>query len=206
VISICIFFISHYDKKDIHLYTNNYVGNRFIDGFFFYITWLGDGAMAVVLLLTIIAYNFRLGIYATVSFLTASLASIGLKHFFFDDENRPFFIFDNFTNIKLRLIEGVDVYIHNSFPSGHATQAFAIFMCLAFVSGKQLVKLTFLLLAILTAYSRIHLSQHWLVDITAGSVVGTFFAILYYFVFINNGKFSRLNKPIFVFIRYWRLK
>jgi membrane-associated phospholipid phosphatase len=205
-IAVCtaLYFVFTVDKKVIHLFSNQFVGNTWIDGFFYYITTLGDGTMAVIILIILLFYNFRLGLYTTASFLTASLASIGLKEFFFDDVNRPSFIFNYYEHYQLKLVDGVHVYIHNSFPSGHATQAFAIFMCLAFVSQKQILKFLCLALALLTAYSRVHLSQHWLIDITVGSLLGTFFSLLYYYVFMANTKFDRLNKSILLFIRFWR--
>jgi membrane-associated phospholipid phosphatase len=206
LICVCtaLYFIFTFNKQDIHLYLNSYVGNGPADLLFKWITWLGDGTMAVFLLLILLIFNVRLGLYATASFLTASLASFGLKRLFFDDMNRPFFIFNYHTQHKLKLVEGVDVYIHNSFPSGHATQAFAILMCLAFVTQKHWAKHALLLLALLTSYSRVHLSQHWLVDITAGSMVGMLFALVYYYPFVGSLKFEKLNRPVFVFLRIWR--
>src|SRR5690606_17217442 len=130
-------------------------------------TYFGEGTVAVFLLLVILLCNTRLGIYCTASFLSASLFSIVLKNLFFDDANRPLFIFKYFEKIKLKTVEGVDLHIHNSFPSGHSTQAFAIFMCLAFVSKNQFLKFLFFAMALFTAISRVYLSQHWLVDITA---------------------------------------
>jgi membrane-associated phospholipid phosphatase len=204
VVCLCLFLIYSNEKTALHRSINNSVGNPVADTFFYYITWLGDGTMAIFMLAAILIVNVRLGIYATATFLVASLTSIGLKELFFDDENRPFFIFTYYLHEKLKLVDGVDIHIHNSFPSGHATQAFAILMCLAFVAGRDYFKLFFLLLALLTSFSRVYLSQHWLVDVTVGSFIGTLFSAFFYFLFIGNHKFDRLNKAIFVFIRFWR--
>lgn len=204
IVTVCSFYILSFDKKNVHLFLNQFVGYPFVDNFFYYITYFGDGTLAVFLLAVILVVNVRLGIYTTASFLSAAIASIGLKHLFFDDVNRPTYVFNYYEHYKLNLVDGVHEYIHNSFPSGHATQAFAIFMCLVFISSKQNYKFLFLVLALLTSYSRVHLSQHWLNDITAGSLVGTLFSMVYYFVFILNSKFDRLNKPVFVFLRLWR--
>lgn len=206
VLNLCMYFLNTYDRKVIHLYLNGFVGNTAIDTFFKYITLLGDGTVAVVLLALLLLANMRLGIYTTLSFLAASFTSIGLKRIFFDDENRPTYIFNFYEHVQLRLVDGVHVYIHNSFPSGHATQAFSIFMCLAFMAEKQWVKFSLLVFALLTSYSRVHLSQHWLADITAGSVVGFIFSVILYFLLVSSGKLGKLNKSLLVFIRYWRSK
>lgn len=189
--------ILNYEKEIVHIYLNRLVGQPAIDSFFFYITWLGDGAVAPFLLLLILVYNVRKGLYCTASFLSASLFSIALKRLFFDDINRPFFVFQWPYPYPLTYVEGVDKHIHNSFPSGHATQAFAIFMCLAFTSKNQLVKLLFFTLALLTAFSRVYLSQHWLNDITAGSFIGVLFSILFYYVFIGRNILQQLNRPVY---------
>jgi len=195
-LGISTFFLCSYKKTTIHLYLNQFVGNKVVDLFFYYITFLGDGTVAAFILLIILLYNTRLGIYCTSSFLSATILSIILKNFFFDDANRPHFIFTYFERVKLKTVEGVDLHIHNSFPSGHSTQAFAIFMCLAFVSRNVFMKFLFFAMALFTALSRVYLSQHWLIDITIGSVIGTFFSILFYYIFITKNNLQKLDKPL----------
>jgi membrane-associated phospholipid phosphatase len=191
-----------HQKNELHLSINKFVGNPVIDKFFFFVTYLGDGRMAAFIILAILLYNLRLGIYATTSLLSASLFSVILKEIFFDDVNRPHFIFTYFDKQQLNLVEGVNLHIHNSFPSGHTTQAFAIFMCLVFFTSKNRYKLLFLALAVFTSFSRVYLSQHWMDDITAGSVIGVAFAILYYFVFITKNKLQQFDKS---YLEYKRL-
>lgn len=200
LLSCVLYFIFTYQKVGINLYVNQFVGNYYLNTFFYYITYLGDGTVALFILLMILLTNIRLGICATSSFLSATIVSNSLKYFFFDDVNRPYFIFQYIEKQhQLNYVEGVDLHIHNSFPSGHATQAFAILMCLAFASKKHSFKFLFLVLAVLTSFSRVYLSQHWLVDITAGSMIGMFFSIVYEYLFIHKNKFEKLNKPLLAF-------
>ena len=194
-----MFFILNYEKTTIHIYINQYVGNRFVDAFFFYITYLGDGTMAVFILLVILLVNIRLGLCTAFSFLSASLVSNSLKYFFFDDVNRPSFTFNYIEKYPINYVEGLDIHLHNSFPSGHATQAFAILMCLVFASKNHYLKILFFTIALLTALSRVYLSQHWLIDITAGSIIGTSFSLLCEYFIIHKNKFEKLNKSVFAF-------
>jgi membrane-associated phospholipid phosphatase len=194
-----LYFLLNYEKNDIHFYLNQFVGNPFLNHFFYYITYLGDGRVAAFILLAILIYNIRLGIYATASFLTATLFSIALKHVFFDDVMRPSFIFKHYDHRSLRFVDGIETYIHNSFPSGHATQAFSILLCLAFVTQNKFYKLIFFGLAFFTALSRVYISQHWLSDITAGSAIGLIFSMLYYYVFIHRDKLKKLNRSLVTF-------
>jgi membrane-associated phospholipid phosphatase len=196
LLAVAAFFLFRFQKHEIHLFVNQYVGNVSLNAFFYYITYFGDGRLAAILLLCIFLYNVRTGIYATFSFLSAVIVSNSLKYFFYDDVNRPFFYFQYLDKHDLNLVEGVDMHIHNSFPSGHATQAFAILMCLAFTVRNNGFKVLMLLTALVTSFSRVYLSQHWLPDITAGSLIGMTASIVYYTVFIHHGRFRNLDASL----------
>jgi membrane-associated phospholipid phosphatase len=189
------FFLLNYGKVEIHLYLNQLVGNPFIDKFFYYITYLGDGALAPVLLICIMFYNVRLGICCTISFLLAALFTNTLKYYFYDEIMRPSHVFKWYVKTPLRYV-GDEHYIHNSFPSGHSTQAFAIFICLSLFVRNHLNKLLFLFIAILVAFSRVYLSQHWLVDITVGSLIGSLTAMVLYYFVVNKDKMKKLDRPL----------
>lgn len=196
-----LFIVITYDKLRVHLYLNQFVGKKALNLFFYYITFLGDGLVALVLLLLILFSNVRLGVYATLSFLSASIVAQILKHYFFDDVNRPKYVFETINQAQLQFVNGVDNHIHNSFPSGHATQAFAIFMCLVFFTRKSYLKWLFFLIAVLSAYSRVYLSQHWLNDVLAGSVIGAFFSITFYLLIWPKNRLSALNSSLFTIKR-----
>jgi membrane-associated phospholipid phosphatase len=196
LVSVALYYAGTYGKVAVHSYINNYVGNPFWDTFFFYMTYLGDGLVLPFLFLGILFYNLRTGIYATISFFTATIITSILKYKFYDDVDRPSHVFDWTIHKPLHYVEGTDLHIHNSFPSGHSTQVFAIFMCLIFTSTKQSYKILFFLLALISGFSRVYLSQHWLIDITAGSLIGTGSSLIYYYVFIGRDRFTRINKPL----------
>jgi membrane-associated phospholipid phosphatase len=104
-------------------------------------------------------------------------------------------------HIKLKYIEGVYMVGQNSFPSGHSTSAFALFTCLALITENKLLKIIFIAFALTAAFSRTYLSQHWLVDVTFGSLIGTLSAVIFYFIFIDNNKLEKLNTPLVKFKR-----
>jgi membrane-associated phospholipid phosphatase len=199
LLSVVAFFLLDYGKVEIHLYLNQLVGNPIIDKFFYYITYLGDGGLAPVLLICIMFYNVRLGICCTISFLLAALFTNTIKYYFYDEIMRPFHVFKWYTKTPLRFVEGSELYIHNSFPSGHSTQAFAIFICLSLFVRHHLNKLLFLSIAILVAFSRVYLSQHWLVDITVGSLIGSLSAIVLYYFMVSKDKMKKLDRPLLKF-------
>jgi membrane-associated phospholipid phosphatase len=64
-------------------------------------------------------------------------------------------------------------YLHTSFPSGHATVAFAVSSVLAEQFDVPLLTIGLYSLSTLTALSRVYDDQHWLSDTFAGAVLGT---------------------------------
>ncbi len=183
------------NKFLLHLEINTIV-NRYmvLDLFFKYITYLGDGAFVIIVSILLLLYNIRLGIALLFSYALSSIISSALKHFVFAEVFRPSFIFQWEIPHVLRKVDGVDLYIHNSFPSGHATAAFSFFIILSFFHKQIWQKVIFLTLACLAAFSRVYLSQHFLMDITAGAFLGSTVAhFVGYYFFYKNGT-GILNK------------
>jgi membrane-associated phospholipid phosphatase len=62
---------------------------------------------------------------------------------------------------------------YTSFPSGHATQAFAVASVISAHSDKLWVSLSAYTLASLVAFARVYHNAHWTSDVTAGALIGT---------------------------------
>jgi membrane-associated phospholipid phosphatase len=188
-------------KNSGHLQINSIVNaNYYVDVFFKYITYLGDGLLILILSCLILFFNIRLGFALLVSYGLASLISSTLKHWAFPNVNRPFFVFQWEDRHALKLVDGVDMYIHNSFPSGHATAAFVFFMMLSFFLKSKSAKIICVCMAALAAFSRVYLSQHFLIDITGGAILGSSIAVLIaYFFFYKNerGFLPQWNRALF---------
>jgi len=69
-------------------------------------------------------------------------------------------------------------YMINSFPSGHTTTVFSVYMLLALIFPKY--RVWFLLVAIITASTRVFLAAHYLSDVIAGGLLGSFVAYFLY--------------------------
>lgn len=194
------YYLFQFDKVSLHLKINSLVGNPILDNFFKYFTHVGDGIFAVIIAIFIFLFNKRNGIFILSTYIVSGLFTSFLKNYFYSDVNRPHFVFGYFVqHIKLKYIEGVEMVGQNSFPSGHSTSAFALFTCLALITENKLLKVIFFIIALMAAFSRTYLSQHWLVDVTFGSLIGTITAVIFYFIFINNNKLEKLNKPFLNF-------
>ena len=199
---VFLFFIGMvlvlFDKRESAFWVNQQ-WTSFSDSFFKYLTYLGDGwfAFAVAILILVFSSKLKYGIYALVSFvLTAGVTQI-FKRVFFSDSMRP--SHEYFTEFNAGIwhkVEGVELLSANSFPSGHATSAFSIFCLLTLLSKNKFLGLVFLVLAVLTSFSRVYLSQHFLEDIYAGSLIGCVGTVLVV-VLLNSMNWSKsFNKPL----------
>lgn len=167
-------------KAKTHLAFNSF-HNSFFDVVNTYTTYLGDGVTATLVILMMLAVKYRYFLIVAISNLISALITQMLKQFVFDDVVRPKKFFEGIQ--QLYFVPGIDNHMYNSFPSGHTTCAFALYFSLALIVKNRFYKIVFLLLALLTGYSRIYLSQHFLEDVYAGSIIGVVTSlIVYYFI------------------------
>jgi len=186
-----------YSKADVHLFLNRF-HSSFFDIFFKYITSLGSGYTAIIFCIILLFIRIR---YALIMF--AAWASTGimvqlLKHFIFPGFDRPVEFLKAVSD--LYLVQGIDLYNHFSFPSGHTATALAIFSMLAIISNRKWLKLLFLLSAWIVSFSRIYLSQHFLEDILFGSLLGILAVIIFYWYF-HRLKIAWADHPVQYYFR-----
>ncbi|GAB4132682.1 MAG: hypothetical protein Fur0041_04220 [Bacteroidia bacterium] len=179
------------EKQHIHLFLNSYysgVGDVLMP----VLTDLGDGITITVLVLLLFARDRKFALSTGIACLVSGLITQLLKHTFFSGEPRPklYFIEQTGSDAALRYVPGIENHLFDSFPSGHTTIAFAFFFALSFLFKKKYWQVIFFFLAFLIGYSRIYLSQHFLSDVAAGSVIGMIISLLtlYFFYFRNNSE------------------
>jgi membrane-associated phospholipid phosphatase len=169
-------------KDSLHLWMNS-LHTNWGDFFFKKITFLGDGLFVLVACILMLFFSLRYSLFLLSAYISTGVVVQLLKHLAFNDIVRPVKYFQN--KSVLYLVDGVHIYYRQSFPSGHATSAFALFLCLAMITKKKWIKLVCLLMACLVAYSRVYLSQHFFIDIYAGSVIGCAGAITFYYLYFS---------------------
>jgi membrane-associated phospholipid phosphatase len=109
-------------------------------------------------------------------------------------EDRPKLFFEKLKQ-PLHEIQGVSMHSINSFPSGHTASAFALFLCLCFITQRDWLKFLFFIMAFVTGFSRIYLSQHFALDVLVGSLIGI--VVTYtYAVFHQKIKVSWFDKSL----------
>ena len=173
-------FLLNLSSVNIHLWFNSF-HSVCCDYFFRYYTEVGNGVTIFTIAVIIYFFDKRLAWAIGLSALFAGVTVQLIKHFVFPEVMRPSAVIDN-----LYLVKGVLMNKLFSFPSGHTATAFAMFSTLVFYFKRKRLKLLFLVFALLVGYSRIYLSQHFLVDVYFGSIIGVLFAmVVFYFFYVK---------------------
>lgn len=170
-----------YSKPELHILINNY-HNEWFDSFFRFITNLGNGFIYLPVILILFHKKVKWSLIYALSLLYSNLTLLIFKQFILDNSYRPAWYFQVFENYQLHLVDGVQLHQLNSFPSGHTTTAFTVFFMLAIMSRYKISQVILFALALITAFSRVYLSQHFFGDIVAGSILGTGTVLLAYLV------------------------
>lgn len=148
----------------------------FLDFFFKYFTYIGDGIMWVPLGLYCIFFQKRYLVAVISGLLISTLLAQFLKRVIFPDELRPVtYLSEHF---PVHTVEGVVMNQLHSFPSGHTTTAFTMALLLAHMVNTKFGSFLFPILAFLAGYSRVYLGQHFLTDVLAGMITGIFSAFI----------------------------
>lgn len=191
-VGVAFYFLLSNNKEVLHLAMNKY-HFTFSDSFFKYVTHLGDGFAAILVVIILLFFSYRKSFMLLSSFLAGGLIVQIMKRFIFSDMDRPIRYFKDLS--QLNLIEGVTLHGANAFPSGHTASAFTLFFCLAIFVKKSYAKVALCVIAILVAFSRVYLSQHFLEDVVAGSLVGVVVvAPFYHWIYLSERKW--LNKSL----------
>jgi membrane-associated phospholipid phosphatase len=141
-----------------------------LNNFFIAYTFVGNGLFAICL---IAIYFFAIkkkqeALILLYAFLSSGIIVQIVKNLF--NSPRPKLFFGN--HYPSFFINGIQFCYNNSFPSGHTATAFAIATTVVLLSKNKKIQVPVLLLAILVAYSRIYLGQHFLLDVLVGSSIG----------------------------------
>lgn len=170
----CSYFIAVFTKAEIHIFINQFHSPA-ADVFFRYITYMGDGIFIPIYFLILVMVRYRYALLLVLVFLLSGLVVQILKRGFFEDALRPAeYLKDIYT---LYLVPGVKQHCCKSFPSGHTATAFSVMVCFAFAFKSNVAKFLSLTMACLIAFSRVYLSQHFLIDIVVGSIIGVLVSV-----------------------------
>lgn len=138
------------------------------DIFFKYFTQVG-GILPWIVIVCALFYRYRVTLFLLASQLVTTLFVYPLKVLF--AVPRPSVLLLEL-GYQFHAVKDVSLHSTMSFPSGHTASAFALMLAIAVLCRKGWQKTTCLTIACLAGFSRIYLSQHFLQDVLAGSVLG----------------------------------
>lgn len=196
-----------YPKTELHLLLNAH-HTSFQDTFFKYYSVLAEWPLYVLALLPLLWKKTKMTIFFAMCELTGGAILQILKHIISHD--RPVSVFEQYQDMTLPLVQGVTMYHSNSFPSGHASTFFMFCTCLVIILAYHYSKrdkphdtrarilfnislLLLLALAVIGAYSRVYLSQHFLSDVCVGSLIG--FTTPFLMFYFCRSKILKLQTP-----------
>ncbi len=180
-------------RLDLHIMMNSH-HTEFLDNTFKIMTFLGSGWFAVCLTFLFVLIRYRYALMVLSSFLASGLLVQLLKRFLFPGALRPSAFLDQMPDVDL--VAGIALHRHFSFPSGHSATAFAVLLLAGFISGRNWAAFMLMLLAWLVSLSRVYLSQHFLIDVLAGSLPGLLSALFFYWYFQGMNK-QWLDRSLF---------
>ncbi|TAF56777.1 MAG: phosphatase PAP2 family protein [Sphingobacteriia bacterium] len=141
-------------------------GGPIADVFFSWATYLGDGLIWVPIGILIL-WKFRqkwVLVFATI-LLSTLWVNIG-KRVIYPNEQRPTAVV--LPRSDIHTVPGIELHTQNSFPSGHTTTAFSVFLLALCFWESWAVFFIGLALASAAAYSRVYLAQHFPLDLAGG--------------------------------------
>ncbi|MCF6356277.1 MAG: phosphatase PAP2 family protein [Draconibacterium sp.] len=178
---ICVVLLLTFSKPELHILSNK-ANSIFFDYFFKYVTNLGDGVIIAILTIILLFIKYRYAIvFLSGSLLTAGIINL-IKKVLLGEVFRPSKYFEIYETYQLHFVEGVKLNALQSFPSGHTGTAFNLFFMLALISPGKWLKLFWFFMAAVVGYSRVYLSQHFLIDITVGSIIGVTIILFMFFL------------------------
>ena len=180
-------------QNDLFLFINS-SNSRFLDSFFYWLTYFGDGITFAILIVVLLFHSYSKALNGLIIFLSTALIAQLLKNFVFADHYRPFKYLAEQND--LHIPEGVTILINNSLPSGHTVTAFAMATFLILSYPKRKTWLLLLVLAWLTAYSRIYLTHHFPIDVWVGAIIGTIGALLVFWLMADKLDNRFANKSL----------
>jgi membrane-associated phospholipid phosphatase len=180
LLSIILFISNQFIPKGDDVLMINGLHTEFLDRLFVALTHLGNGLLFLPLILYACFINYRLALSGLCIWLGHGIICLISKRVLFPDFKRPAAVIDN---SLLYFVDGLPVYQHYSFPSGHTATIFCVAIFATLVFKNRLLSIFAMLLALSVGISRIYLVQHFLEDVVAGALIGCVTSFVVYFQF-----------------------
>ena len=119
-----------------------------------------------------------------ISYIFSTVIVQFLKLVVFKDALRPLAYFKG-QGHAWHLVQNLMINEYNSMPSGHTSAAWFMCFWISLVAQKPILTVLIIFYAMLVAYSRVYLFQHFPVDTAVGAMIGTGVSLLVYYVNVS---------------------
>ena len=155
-------------KNEAFLYLNANLG-LFTDKVFEYSSYLAEGWIWIPYFIVLVGLYKKDKAFILMNFLISTLLTQFAKNFIFTTAMRP--MASGLDATQIHTVPGVEIHTFNSFPSGHTATAFTLFILTTYLFPNKYALSIGIVYAIVCAYSRIYLAQHFPLDLAGGILV-----------------------------------
>ena len=147
----------------------NIDGGDFVDQFFKWVTWGAEGWVWIPFFAIVFGWFKKDVKLIVLNFLLSTVFTQIPKRFIWDSISRP--IASGIPLNEIHTVPGVVMHAWNSFPSGHTATAFTLFLLTIYLFPTTRVFAIGAIFAMICAYSRVYLGQHFPMDLGGGIIV-----------------------------------
>ena len=155
-------------KNEAFLYLNANLGT-IADKVFEYSSYLAEGWIWIPYFIILVGLFKMDTAFILMNFLISTLLTQFAKNYIFGTAMRP--MASGLDASQIHTVPGVDIHTYNSFPSGHTATAFTLFILTTYLFPNKYALSIGILYALVCAYSRIYLAQHFPLDLAGGILV-----------------------------------
>lgn len=199
-ISVALYIVAALLMLCLQSKVNNFIWlnsfhNKSLDHLFMGFTFLGDGVFSILVsLYLVLRRKYDLALCIFISYLGSGIVVQVLKQLF--SMPRPQVLISS--SQYFYFIPNVTLSGNTSFPSGHTCSVFSLATIFSLHSSPKqaVIQSLLIVLALLTAYSRMYLGQHFLMDILVGSVIGIITGFYIYANYFNKIRLKLAEKRV----------
>jgi membrane-associated phospholipid phosphatase len=122
-----------------------------------------------------------------ISYIFSTVLVQFLKLVVFKEALRPLAYFKG-QAYSWHLVQNLLIHEYNSMPSGHTSAAWFMCFWISLAAKKPWITLLMVFYAMLVAYSRVYLFQHFPVDTAVGAMIGTGVSLLVYYFNVSKSE------------------
>ena len=159
---------AYFSRTSVFLFLNT-DGGKYIDQFFKWATWGAEGWIWIPYFIVVFGWFKKDAKFILMNFSLSTLITQIPKNFIWEAVIRP--IASGIPLNEIHTVPGVVMHSWNSFPSGHTATAFTLFLLTTYLFPNKFVFALGLIYAVICAYSRVYLGQHFPMDLGGGMLV-----------------------------------